>query len=254
MVYQAVQVGNALLIASSSGEGGAGDAVEKVALAATTDAVPVVKAMNLFAEHPDAVTETPDPYTSEPGIPQVEPGPATDEGIPVDFPIDAGLTTSEGDAIDGPGPSRGRPGGRFCDVRAWPNGGDARLAVTAAVPEYYQGREVVRYASAAEAVAALATLRRVVGDCPEQPQQDGSSYITTERKVDTGYDSFAFSRAYDRGLGGEGYVFTRVGTAVLALYSSGETAPENMDRVVAKLVDQKALITPSMCIFTAAGC
>ena len=252
VVYQAVRVGNALLVASSYGEGGAGDAVEKVALAATTDAVPVVRAMDLFAGHPDAVTGTPDPYTTEPGTPQVEPGPSTDEGIPADFPIDAGLTSTDG--LIGPSAeAEGVPEASFCDVLAWPNGGEARLAVTAAVPEYYQGREVVRYANAAEAVAALATLRRVVGDCPEQ-QQDGSSYITTERKADTGYDSFAFSRAYDQGLGGEGYVFTRVGTAVLAVYTSGETAPENRDKVVAKLVDQTALITPSMCTFTAAGC
>jgi hypothetical protein len=255
VVHQAVRVGNALLVTSSYGEGGAGDSIDKVAEATASDADVVVRAMSLFAEQPDAATRTPDPYTSEPGTPQVEPGPSTDDGIPADFPIDAGLTTSEGDSVDGPSArAEGVPEATFCDVLAWPNGGDARLAVTAAVPEYYQGREVVRYASAAEAAAAIATLRRVVGDCPEQPQQDGSAYLTTEREADTGHDSFAFSRAYDRGLGGEGYVFTRVGTAVLALYTSGETAPENMDKVVARLVDATALITPAMCTFTDAGC
>ena len=49
-------------------------------------------------------------------------------------------------------------------------------------------------------------------------------------------------------------MFTRVGTAVLALYTSGELAPENMDELVARLVDQTARITPAMCTFTAAGC
>ena len=211
--------------------------------------------MTLFAEHPDAVTRTPDPYTSEPGTSQVQPGPATDNGIPADFPIDVDLSSSEGDALDGPSArAEGVPEATFCDVLVWPNGGDARLAVTAAAPEFYEGREVVRYASAAEAVTAMAALRQAVLDCPEQPQQDGSTYLTTEQPADTGYDTFAFSRAYEQGLGGEGYVFTRVGTAVLALYTSGELAPENMDEFIARLVDQTARITPAMCTFTAAGC
>ena len=255
-VYHAVRVGNAVLLDTSYGEGGPTTESRQASLDAATDAVtPVVKAMNLFAEHPDAVTRTPDPYTSEPGTSQVQPGPATDNGIPADFPIDVDLSSSEGDALDGPSArAEGVPEATFCDVLVWPNGGDARLAVTAAAPEFYEGREVVRYASAAEAVTAMAALRQAVLDCPEQPQQDGSTYLTTEQPADTGYDTFAFSRAYEQGLGGEGYVFTRVGTAVLALYTSGELAPENMDELVARLVDQTARITPAMCTFTAAGC
>ena len=252
-VFQAVRVGNAVLLDTSYGEGGATtDSIDKVAQATAIDAVPVVKAMDLFAEHPDAVTAAPDPYTSEPSSP--EPGPSTDDGIPADFPIDADLT-SEPDSLDGPSArAEGVPEAVLCDAPTWPNGGDARLAVSSAIPEFYEGREVVRYASAAEAVTAMGAIRQAVRDCPEQPQQDGSAYLTTEQAADTGYDTLAFSRAYEQGLGGEAYVFTRVGTAVLAVYTSGEFAPENMDETVTNLVDVTARITPAMCTFTAAGC
>ena len=52
-VYQVVRVGNALLLVTTyDGNAGPGDSVAKVGQADATDAVPVVKAMKLFAEHP----------------------------------------------------------------------------------------------------------------------------------------------------------------------------------------------------------
>jgi hypothetical protein len=52
-VYQVVRVGNALLLATTYGENaGPGVSMTKVAQAVATDAAPVVRAMDLFAEHP----------------------------------------------------------------------------------------------------------------------------------------------------------------------------------------------------------
>ena len=51
-VYQVARVGNALLLVTTyDGNAGPGDSVAEVGQAGATDALPVVKAMNLFAEH-----------------------------------------------------------------------------------------------------------------------------------------------------------------------------------------------------------
>ena len=49
-------------------------------------------------------------------------------------------------------------------------------------------------------------------------------------------------------------MFTRVGTAVLAILTSGEYARDDVAGAVPGLVATTAKITPAMCVFTAAGC
>ena len=66
-VFQAVRVGNAVLLDTNYGEGGATtDSIGKVARAVATDAVPVVKAMDVFAEEPSTVAPPPESSSLRP--------------------------------------------------------------------------------------------------------------------------------------------------------------------------------------------
>ena len=93
-VWQLVRVGNSLLVSILSRELGSNPALT-VRDAAVAEASPVVRAMDVFAGHPDTAP-------TEPDAPSPEPGPSTSDGIPADFPIARGLTSPEGEPLDGP--------------------------------------------------------------------------------------------------------------------------------------------------------
>jgi hypothetical protein len=59
---------------------------------------------------------------------------------------------------------------------------------------------------------------------------------------------------YDQGLGGGAWLFTRVGRSILAVGAAGEFSRETVPSTFPILVDRTERITPSMCLFTEAGC
>ena len=253
-VYQVVRVGNGLLLATTYGEGGGPgdpvdpvDPVDKVARATATDADPVVEAMNLFAEHPDAVSAPPDPED----LPRA----TTSDGIPAGFPVDRDLVAPEGDPVDGPSATAaGVPGTELCGSPVWPSGGSARLAATATGPELRDSRELVLYDTAEESVEVLTGLRDAVAACPNQEVEGGSTQVITSLPGTTGHDTVTFAITYTEGLGGGVYQFTRVGRAVLATYDGGEWGPDSISTGAADATALTGRITPAMCTFAADGC
>ena len=247
-VWQVVRVGNALLVSILSQEIGSGPgAAEKAREAAVAEVAPLVEAMDLFAEHPAAVTAPPDPDQ----LPRA----TTSDGIPADFPVDRDLVSPEGDPVDGPSATAaGVPGTELCGSPVWPSGGSARLAATATGPELRDSRELVLYDTADEAVEVVTGLRDAVSACPDQEVEGGSTQVITSLPGDTGYDTVTFAVTYTEGLGGGVYQFTRVGRAVLATYDGGEWGPDSIASGAATATKLTGRITPAMCTFTDAGC
>ena len=248
-VWQVVRVGNALLVSILSQEIGSTPALQ-VRQAAVAEASPVVEAMDVFAGRPDAA-----PTESDASSPR--PGPSTSDGIPAGFPIDADLTSPEGEPIDGPSAeAEGAPRVDLCGSTIWPAGGAARLAATATGPEFRDSRELVVYDSADTAVEVVAGVRKAVGECPGQPAEGDGVQVIEAEPGDTGYDSATFSITYGQALGGELFQFTRVGRAVLVTYTSGEwqRASAGAAAAAADVTGRTRAITPTMCTFTAAGC
>jgi hypothetical protein len=177
--------------------------------------------------------------------------------IPADFPLDVDLQAMEGDGGELTGPSADAPGlgtVDVCGVSAWTDEPQARLAVNATGPEYEDAREVRVLASADEAVAQMSALRAAVEGCPEEQLDGGGALVRTTFDEDTGYETITFSSTYTEGLGGTVQQFVRVGSAILATSIYGEFGPEVDPSSVRERTDLAGRITPSMCVFTEAGC
>ncbi len=215
----------------------------------------VVDAMCVFAAE-GCATSSPSP--AEPTTP-----PATDRGIPDDFPIDWDLVdmTGDGGEIDGPGPdARGATEVSPCDRVAWPVAGVDRLAFTTTGPEFEESRELVLFASADEAVAVMEGVRSAVAACPSEINEldptDSPEQVWDLLDTDTGYDSVAFSLTYADGMpGGIIHQLTRVGRAIVAVDTAGEYARGNsVTYALTRLDEITSHLTPAMCAFTEAGC
>ena len=119
---------------------------------------------------PTAATTSADPTASP--TPDPTSGPSADR-FPDDLALDSGLDQAAASSdfrLEGPGRDLdGVPMTDFCDPdpTTWPGPVSDRMAVRETGPEYEQSREVLLYASAEAARAALVGLRDVVGSCPE---------------------------------------------------------------------------------------
>lgn len=188
-----------------------------------------------------------------------------DGGTEAGVPIDEDLVdmTGDGGSIDGPGPrAEGAVEVSPCDRAAWPVTGVERLAVRTTGPEYEESRELVVFADADAAVAAMADLRSAVTGCPteinEADPTSNQEQAWDVQRANTGYeDSATFSLTYTDGLpGGEIWQFTRVGRAIIAVSTGGEYSrqPSSLRFAVRRLTAVTALMTPAMCEYTEAGC
>ncbi len=173
---------------------------------------------------------------------------------------------SEPDGVEvtreGPGPqAQGAQEVSPCDQAVWPVDGVDRLAVTETGPGYAESREVVEFAGADEAVAAMAAVRSAVSACPTEVNEfdptNSPEMAWTVEQADTGYeDSVTFAQTYVDGMpGGAIWQFTRVGRAILVTDVAGEyAAGRSVDLAVDQLTELTRTITPAMCEFTEEGC
>ncbi len=193
------------------------------------------------------------------GSGQSEP-PPEDLGFPIDW--DLIDMTGDGGEIRGPGPKA--PGAAEvspCDRAVWPKSGVDRLALTTTGPEFEESRELVVFASADEAVAAMADVRSAIGTCPTEINELDPTNSPEQAwdllPAETGYeDSVTFSLTYTDGLpGGQIWQLTRVGTAIIALSTSGEyTGGSSASYAAERLTEITNHLTPEMCEFTEDGC
>ena len=218
----------------------------------------VVAAMCIFAADPcagpppAAQTSTPgsdDPVSGEPSVAHVD-------EIPADFPIDAAHEDPGSDGEVHPPSDEGDPV-LFdpCGLEAFAVPSQDRIFFQVVGPEYGDTRELRTYPSAGDAVRQMERLRSAVSGCPTDPSSDpGGAAIWDTHTVDTGYDSFAAAQTYEQGLGGGVWVFTRVGRSILAMVEGGEFSRDSAWDRLPNMLDRTRRITPSMCLFTDAGC
>lgn len=183
---------------------------------------------------------------------------ATDIGQ--DFPIDRDLSAPEGDPISGPGANAiginplnicgdGRGG---VGEAEWPREPVERLAASAPGPEYLDARELITLPDDADARGVLADIRSQIEDC----SQNGDGQVWTIHDGPAlGEEILVVSRTFDQGLGGDVYVFVRVGNAVLAVDQQGEwELSSTVPAGISEAADTAAAIVPDMCTFSVEGC
>jgi hypothetical protein len=176
----------------------------------------------------------------------------------LDFPLETGLRSADGDELtqEGPGPDVEGillPDG-FCGDSWPPEARAGRLALKQTGPEFGLWRELITFESADQAAAAVEGLRLAVEACPTLAGDEASEVTFVAHDVDSGYDDATFSYTYSEGLGGVVYQFVRVGHAVLATAQYGEWAPETTPDGARALNGENSQLTPLMCEYTEDGC
>ena len=135
-----------------------------------------------------------------------------------------------------------------------PRGTD-RLGYSVSEPEGYDGRTLLAFPTAQDAIDEIELLREQLASC-DRDRLEGTSEDRVWRtfEADTGYDAVTFGYTYDGPPGGALYTVVRVGNGVLALSWGGEYTAETLEDAVGGQLDTVGLITPEMCVFTEAGC
>jgi hypothetical protein len=233
-VFQAVRVGNAVLLDSAFAMGGG-------------DTQVVRQTVDLLQRRSADVLASMCVFSAEP----CDAPPATGEGavssIPPDFALDRGLTSPGGDPLIGPSATAdGVPPVELCGSTTWPVPGVERLAVTATGPTYLETRELVTFSSTADVTAALDGLRAAARDCADSTPQD-----VAPAGAD---DSVTFTVPLAGGDGHGIYQFAQVGRAVYATYHSGDWTGAALPAAVADLTAATEKLLPQLCIWTEQGC
>lgn len=242
-LWEVVRSGNALYLDTSYGAAGDDQAVA-TAISNMTHRSEVVRAqLCVFSADPCA----------QPGLESESPSPSIGEGavgaIPPDLELGRGLTSPEGDPVDGPSATaEGVPALDLCGAAVWPVTGVERLAVTVTGPEYRESRELVTFASSAELTSALDALRSAVASCTP----DGR--VVTPYDEQVGDDSVTFAMTYSDGLGLDIHQFVRVGRALLATYRSTEGSLDSAAQSVPDVTKANRGLVPDLCPFTERGC
>ena len=246
----AARVGNALLVQRDDLRSGGDLTMDEAVAFYREGQAGVVAAMCVFAADPCASADPPGtPQSTDDSVAHVD-------EIPSAFPIDAAHVDPGSDGEVGT-PSQDGDGVVLdpCGANAWTVPAQDRLTFLVTFPEGADSRELRTYPSADDAVRQMGRLRTAVADCPRHDSSDpGSAASWITHSVDTGYDSFAVATTYDQGLGGGAWLFTRVGRSILAVAEGGEFSRETVWGALPTLLDRTNGITPSMCLFTEAGC
>lgn len=216
---------------------------------------------------PDRPTEPTATETSEADDPDPGTGdPDTDPGavaIPDDFPLLDGWPDQAGDGEGRIGPARDlEPIGVEVCGQPLPDPGHAdRLIARFDDVEDYRTRQLTTFASAEEAVAAVAAVRELFESCPKGPvREDGYTPNWEVRDTSIGGESFAVL-GWDTLDGspttfGDTLLVVRLGSSVLVVAHSGHSGnPQGREtEVVEQIVRESASVVDRMCTWTAAGC
>lgn len=213
---------------------------------------------------PTDPTEPSETETADGGQPDPDAGSTGGSVIADDFPLLDGWP-EEADDGEGPtGPARDLDplSLEACGAQAADPAHADRLLARYENAEDYRTRQLTTYASADEAVAAVAAIRQVYADCPTGEVRD-DGYTPHWAVVDTtvGGESFAVL-GWDTMDGqptpyGDTLLVVRLGSAVLVVVHSGHSgAPGSGEdqAAVDRIVQESAPIIDGMCTWTAAGC
>ena len=184
--------------------------------------------------------------------------------IPDDFPLLDGWPEDAGDGDGRIGPNRDIDPLvlEACGTTAADVDHTDRLMARFDNAEDYRTRQLTTYASADEAVAAVAAIRQVYAACPTGEVRD-DGYTPHWAVVDTqiGGDSFAvlgWDTLDDQPTPyGDTLLVVRLGSSVLVVSHGGESgAPSGGEdqRAVDQIVQESAPVVDAMCTWTAAGC
>ncbi|CAI9405599.1 hypothetical protein [Nocardioides sp. T2.26MG-1] len=244
-VWEVVRYGNALFVDSSYGAAGGEDVIASTSALLADRSEAVRSQMCVFSAEPCA---TPAP------IPEKSSDPGTGEGavsaIPSGLQLGRGLSSPEGDPVDGPSATaEGVPALDLCGSSVWPVTGVERLAVTVSGPEYRENRELVTFSSSADLTAAMDALRSVA-DASCTP--DGRVLTPYDEQV--GDDAVTFALTYTDGLGLDIYQFVRVGRSLLATHRMTEGSLESAKQSVPDVTKANRDLVPDLCPFTKRGC
>ncbi|HVK29594.1 MAG TPA: hypothetical protein VM575_14725 [Nocardioides sp.] len=217
---------------------------------------------------PDQPTEPAETVTADEGQAtgsgEPDPGASGAGAIPDTFPLLDGWPEDAGDGDGRVGPDRD------IDPLALEACGTAvtdvdhadRLTARFDNAEDYRTRQLTTYATADEAVAAVAAIRQVYAACPTGEVRD-DGYTPHWAVVDTqiGGESFAvlgWDTMGDQPTPyGDTLLVVRLGSAVLVVAHSGEgNAPSGGEdqQAVDRIVEESASVVAQMCTWTAAGC
>ncbi len=216
---------------------------------------------------PEQPTDPTATETSESGEPDPGTGdPGTDTGaaaIPDGFPLLDGWPEEAGDGEGRVGPARDlEPIGVDVCGKALPDPEHAdRLVARFDNVEDYRTRQLTTYASAEEAVAAVAAIRELFESCPKGPvREDGHTPNWAVRDTTIGGESFAVL-GWDTLDGspttfGDTLLVVRLGSSVLVVAHSGHSGnPQGREtEAVDQIVQESASVVDRMCTWTAAGC
>ena len=243
--WEVVRSGNALLLDSSYGSAGDDSAVDQ--------------AVSMLANRSDVVRGqlcvfSADPCTTPPAIPEESPDRGIGEGaisaIPSGLQLGRGLSSPEGDPVDGPSAtSEGVPALELCGAPVWPVTGVERLAVTVSGPEYRENRELVTFSRSADLTAALDALR-----ASSDPSCAPEGRVMESYDEQVGDDAVTFAMGYADGLGLDIYQFVQVGRSLLATHRMTEGLLDGADESVHNVTKANKDLVPDLCPFTERGC
>ncbi len=257
-VFQVARVGNAVYLATShTSAGGAQVAAAEVRRIAEWSA-PVLSDMCVFAAEPcgspSAVTSS---TSADPAVAEGAVG-----AIPTAFPLDRDIATPEGGPLDGPSAQSDGVGALdLCGASAWPAPDTVeRLAVTSTMPQYRESRELVTFARADDASAAIQRVEAGLQDCRVIPGDTAADdKLVDVQPVDDADlggpdESVTFTITYREGLGGGVYQFVRVGRAVYGTFVEGEYSRDAAAQATGELSGKTKALVPEMCLWTESGC
>jgi hypothetical protein len=225
-------------------------------------------ALDPAPDQPTEPTEPAETVTADEGQAtgsgEPDPGASGAGAIPDTFPLLDGWPEDAGDGDGRVGPDRD------IDPLALEACGTAvtdvdhadRLTARFDNAEDYRTRQLTTYATADEAVAAVAAIRQVYAACPTGEVRD-DGYTPHWAVVDTqiGGESFAvlgWDTMGDQPTPyGDTLLVVRLGSAVLVVAHSGEgNAPSGGEdqQAVDRIVEESASVVAQMCTWTAAGC
>lgn len=211
---------------------------------------------------PDDPTEPVATETADSG--EAKPGPTGAAAIPDDFPLLDGWPEEADDGQGSTGPARDLDplSLEACGTQAADPAHADRLVARYENAEDYRTRQLTTYASADEAVAAVAAIRQVYAACPTgEVRDDGHTPHWAVVDTQIGGDSFAvlgWDTMDDQPTPyGDTLLVVRLGSSVLVVVHSGHSgAPGSGEdqAAVDRIVQESATIVDRMCTWTAAGC
>jgi hypothetical protein len=247
-VTEVARSGNAIFVESSYGSAAGPAVVDFETQRLRERSARPLGAMCLFSAEPCTISsgEASDPA---PGAPSSDS--AANPAIPAGFPLDRGMGQST-DATD----TAVAPPIDLCGTAAWePDGVAERMGVRRTDIELVEARELVTFSSTLEATDAVDSVRQAVSACRETTGDNYSGHTTAVLRGDTGFDSFTWG-AFDATGAPSGWTFqlTRVGSAVLVLYSEGEKSESSLQPSADAQTGVTRDLAPEMCLWTQAGC